>query len=327
MASRNAISASIGFETLASVYPSTAKKSNETLPCVTIDGFETMAAGFRYISKAAFIHYSPLLKTMAELKQWNHYSVTNRHWIAEGRRHKQGMAQCNLSEVFPPFVFVPGANFTANPANGSGPFCPIWQMSPVPDTTMFINFDTFSYADTRSSMEHAAATGEPSLTKPMPHLRRLFVVDFDGPMSLLHTAVYNDTVDTSAREVVGFLVGAMGWVTFFDNVLPTGQDNILVVVESCSSTNSTFLINGPVATFLGDSDLHDSKYNDMALSQYFVGSESEDTSTTYKRCRHVVHVFPTRQLENEYVTKAPMHCALFVVLIFAFSAFVFFLYD
>ena len=51
-------------------------------------------------------------------------------------------------------------------------------------------------------------------------------------------------------------------------VLPEGKHDLFVVVQSCD-TNNTFVINGAVAEFVGAGDLHDRKYNHMAVSTDF----------------------------------------------------------
>jgi CHASE domain len=325
MANRNAVNTFISFRTLASVYASKVGKSGQASPFVTIKGFEKMVAGFRNVSKVSSIHYCPLLKSAAELQQWNTYSISHANWIAESRRNQKPPGGSNASYDFVPFVFQPDANRTLFPATGNGPFCPIWQISPVRDMLTLLNFDTISSPPSRLSMEYAGSTGNPSLAEPMPVLREFFEIAVDGPVSLLQEPVYNETDDKSPRELIGFLTGALGWQIFFENVLPSGQENILVVIESCS-INSTFVINGPKAVFVKDGDHHDPRYESMARTEYFVGSK-EDIDPTKARCKHRIHVFPTKELEDEYLTKSPALYAMFIVLIFVFAGFVFVAYD
>jgi CHASE domain len=326
MADRNAVNAFTSFATMAAVYPSVAQASNQTLPFVTIDGFDKLAAGFLKVSKASAVCFGPLLESAADLQRWNVYSVTHTHWIAEGRQDQKTHGQGNASNEFVPFVFEYDANYTPIPRTGDGPFCPSWQMSPIPDRLHFVNSDDYTNDVTRVSMEYARTTGQTSLTEPLPGLREYFALDIDGPISLLHEPVYNDTSDKSPREVVGFLTGILGWITFFNHLLPTGQGSILVVIDSCS-INSTFLINGPEATFLADGDHHDPRYDSMAHSHLFVGSTINDTNSANQQCTHVVYVFPTKELEEEYYTNYPALNAVLIVVIFVFAGVVFVAYD
>jgi hypothetical protein len=325
-ADRNAVNTFTSFATMAAIYPSIAQASNQTLPFVTIDGFDKLAAGFLNVSKASAVSFGPLLKSAADLEHWNAYSVTHAHWIAEGRQDQKAYGHGNASNKFVPFVFEYDANNTPIPKTGQGPFCPSWQISPIPDSLHFVNSDDYTNDVTRVSMEHARITGQTSLTKPLPGIREYFALDVDGPISLLHEPVYNDTSDGSPKKVVGFLTGIVGWITFFNNLLPTGQGKILVVIDSCS-INSTFLINGPETTFLADGDHHDPHYSSMARSYLFVGSTMEDTNSDKQQCTHVVYVFPTKELEDEYLTNYPALNAVLIVMIFVFAGIVFVVYD
>jgi CHASE domain len=324
MAERNVVNVFISFHTLAAIFPSNAKRSSEKLPFLTIDGFEEIAAGFRNVSKASLVHYSPLLRTEAELHQWNNYSVSHAHWISEGRRN-QNYGEANVSDQFVPFVFA-FQGTTILPISGAAPYIPAWQMSPVPPKVQLVNFDGSKYPVTNASMAYALESGGPSLTEPIPELRNFFEVPVEGPISLLHEPVYSETQGESGRVVVGFLTGLLAWKTFFDNVLPSGQDRIIVVVES-GSFKSTFQIDGPVATFLSDGDSHNPEYDQMKKSQSFVSGTGEETSVVKRQCNHIVHVYPTKALENNYKTKAPALYAMFILLIFLFAALVFIAYD
>jgi hypothetical protein len=324
---RNVLNAFSTFGTLASVITSSAKKSGETFPYVTMDDFEVMAAGFRNTSLAFFIHYCPLV--IGELaSSWNDFSVANADWIEEGRRNQPPSVGGNVSSTFIPFLFQLGDNSMPVSVTGSpGPFCPAWLMSPVPDTVSLVNFDMFSDPLTLSSTKNTMTTGLPSLslTAPDESVRMAFDIPADGPVSLLHVPVYDVAGVSSDKMVVGFLTGAIVWKAFLDNVLPRGQENILVVIESCNSVKNTFLINGPTATFWKDGDHHDCRFDSMAHTQNFVGIEEPDPNNS--QCKHFVHVFPTRDLENEYLTKGPLLYTLILFLIFFIAGIVFIVYD
>jgi hypothetical protein len=120
-------------------------------------------------------------------------------------------------------------------------------------------------------------------------------------------------------------MGAIAWKAILENVLANGRENILVVIESCGSVRNTFLVNGPTATFWKEGDHHDRRFDSMAHTQNFVGIEVPDSNSS--QCKHFVHVYPTRDMEHEYLTKGPVLHTLALLLMFLFAGTVFVAYD
>jgi CHASE domain len=326
MTNKNAVNVFISFSTMAAIFPTAASKSFEAMPIVTIDGFEPLAAGFRNVSKTSVISYAPLLRSASELEKWNAYAPNHSSWISHGRRDVD-YGNLTVSDKFIPYVAAPDSNGIFKMQTGDGPFSPVWQISPVPINVQLINYDCYSFPATRVLFEHIVATQKASLSPPVPEVRTYYNIEAKGPISLLTQPVFNEVDNGQAREVVGFLTGYLAWLHIFENVLPDGLGgDIVVVIDSCG-VKSTFLINGPEATFIGDGDLHNPKYEDMEVFDYFVGSDTKSSATSDNQCPHVVHVFPTSALENTFVTSTPMNYAFVIVAIFSFAALVFIAYD
>jgi hypothetical protein len=168
MANKNAMNVFVSFETLAAVYPSTAKATNATLPFVTIDNFDTLAGGVRNISKASYINFKALLHTMEDVEKWNAYTAQNKHWIAEARKFQVYGPDDVVSDDFPPFVFWSDTSDDPPvPANSSGlPFAVNWQISPVPPELDRVNFDVNYRPNNKAATAYVEATGKYSLTEP-----------------------------------------------------------------------------------------------------------------------------------------------------------------
>ena len=109
-------------------------------------------------------------------------------------------------------------------------------------------------------------------------------------------------------------------------VLPEGKHDLFVVVQSCD-TNNTFVINGAAAEFVGAGDLHDRKYNHMAVSTDFFNVRGVHHDGRFEHCVHTVHIFPTDSMKAIYETKKPIRYAAIIASIFAFAAMVFVAYD
>lgn len=75
------------------------------------------------------------------------------------------------------------------------------------------------------------------------------------PLSLPHsfalTSVMSSVLPSITRQKVGLLAAVIPWDLYFSRLLPEGSDGVHVVLEGTCGSKSTYLINGPVATFLG----------------------------------------------------------------------------
>jgi hypothetical protein len=325
MANKNAVNVYSSFGTMAAIYPSNAGTSTETLPFVTLDGFEELAVGFRNLSKASHVDYSPILGTQDDVAKWNNYSASHGAWVARGQQG-QDYGGANASAMFMPMVYqLDETTYAPIPVKGTGPFVPVWQMSPVPAEPLFVNIDAYQYG-VAPYVDSVVQSGQATLTEPNEHLKTMFPQAVAGPLSALYQPVFDRLGGPdSGRKVIAVLTAYLSWKYFFDATLNTGQDNVMVVVQSCN-INSTFLVNGPVAEFVGSGDLHEPKFDKFIRSKYFVGSATEESSIN-KQCSHIVHVFPTSALHSSHITMTPVYYAVIVVAIFAFSALVFLTYD
>lgn len=102
---------------------------------------------------------------------------------------------------------------------------------------------------------------------------------------------------------------------------------MVVVVESCG-LNSTFVLNGPDAEFVGSGDLHDVSFDYMKVSAPFiVDLASLGGTVDSNACDHILHVFPSDELEDSFHTSTPVVSMIIVVSIFMFAVLVFLVYD
>jgi hypothetical protein len=205
-------------------------------------------------------------------------------------------------------------------------------MTPSPEYPLFmVNFNTASMPLVNDAMQHMIATGQPTLSKGLSS-KEYYGVPIEGVMSLLLYPVFDSFSYNPNRRVIGCLSTLLAWTDFFDNNLPDGQDGIEVVVTSCSSS-STFSINGGNATFRGSGDLHNTKYDDMGMSDEFVtypareSTVSTVSTTGAGQCQHRVSIYPTTTMEAKYITNDPIIYAISAVLIFVFATTVFLVYD
>jgi hypothetical protein len=158
----------------------------------------------------------------------------------------------------------------------------------------------------------------------------------DDPITILSYPVFDSFA--ADRQVVGVLGTTLYWRLLFTEVLPpTGKTDIVVVVENSFGQAESYRIDGPEVTYLGQGDLHDPKYDDMKLTENVVdyvtskaGPESRsftavDLNTQY--VRYNLTVYPSADMEAQFVNNDPIVYAVLVALIFVFTTVVFLLFN
>lgn len=143
----------------------------------------------------------------------------------------------------------------------------------------------------------------------------------------ISTPVYSDFTENA--QVVGTLGVLAGWEYYFMNVLPDHVKGIDVVVDDSCNKAYTFRISGETVTISGEGDLHDRGF-DSQRSSFTLGGTVDDEDAdfvTVEGCSYEVDIYPTKELEDEYLSTRPMFYAVAVAVIFVFTAFVFLAYD
>lgn len=110
----------------------------------------------------------------------------------------------------------------------------------------------------------------------------------------------------SSNDVKGMISVEFYWRSWFKDILPDGSKGIVLVTEnSCTAEKFTYQIDGPIATYLGVGDLHDTKYNGISVSSSlfdlnsFRVEESHATSLPMDEtgCIFTFHVYPSDQMK------------------------------
>ena len=188
-------------------------------------------------------------------------------------------------------------------------------------------------------------TGEKTVSSPIADI---YIPIYDKLFASQYVA--NDS-----RTVVGFLICAIYWQSFFTNIIPLPQPTVgltdiyvasggtvkeskppedrksmIVVLENTCDQQYSYKVNGPSAKYLGPSDMHDSEYNDMKVStdpNSFLRDSSNSTDNGVASCQYSITVYPTSQFEDEYITKSPIFIMLALAATFIFITVVFVFYD
>eukprot|EP00980_Cylindrotheca_fusiformis_P014635 scaffold3974_cov140-Cylindrotheca_fusiformis.AAC.7 len=164
------------------------------------------------------------------------------------------------------------------------------------------------------------------------------------PGSLIIQPIY-DTANSDAedRKVVAFVGIRLHWLDYFKNVLTDGEFGVIVVVQSAcpnlciyqqnvdSSASSvvTYRVDGQSAEYLGDSDLHNPKYDGMEITDVFVDLGIDMSEIPEGSCvpTLTLRVYPSEDLEQSFQTSKAIEYTGVVAASFIFTSLVFLIYD
>ena len=237
---------------------------------------------------------------------------------------------------------------------GTGPYLPTWQLSPTIPLPALLNFNFFAYTDLAPMFTQAIASGKATLSYLQTNhqggdtedLIRVFltlnqyrhtIVDYnEDPMTQVSYPVF-DSFHPTEKNMTGVVLTAIFWRLLFVDILPDNVKGLMAVLSNSLGEKVTYRIDGRNAIYVGPGDLHDTKYDDMVvtrdISEYMIERAGPQTTsytsvpldteyTTYE-----IHVYPSDDMRDTYLTKEPILFAIVVVLIFGFTSAVFVLYD
>lgn len=209
-------------------------------------------------------------------------------------------------------------------------YTPVWQFGPNVLDPSLINLDLHSHPVIKRVIDDVQLLNESLISEIFDVT---FVLGFteanqrvdDIPRSVVVQAVH-ETFDETSR-VVGYLIAVEAWTHFFERALPHGVDGFIVDIKSSCGPEFTFQVDGPDATFVGQGDLHNSKYDDISLSSVFSPFRSRGEEYDATHCQKTLHVYPSELFEAPFHTNKPYLYAGAVLLMFSITCGVFLFYD
>ena len=212
-----------------------------------------------------------------------------------------------------------------------GPYLPAWQHTPLlPD---IINYNALSHPVKRIAALEAFESEQVVLSQ----IENLSAVDLDGsalladffsrllrdrlggptasymgdPIATMFSPIF-DSFDAKSKQV-GMFSTLIYFETFFADILPPDTAGVICVVENDCGDVFSYAIYGQEAIFLGAEDVHDDHYD--YIEEKFDFSTLGSTKTlTFGRemvhlnkdhCPYSLRVYPSKELEEEYVTSQP----------------------
>eukprot|EP00980_Cylindrotheca_fusiformis_P027394 scaffold20324_cov86-Cylindrotheca_fusiformis.AAC.2 len=137
--------------------------------------------------------------------------------------------------------------------------------------------------------------------------------------------------------IVATAVARLTFLDYFKNLLTESEKGILVVLTSACprlddfSVNATkdlpdanvltYKIDGPNAFLLGESDMHDPKYDALEVTEVFIDLDIDPALVPGFTCAPTLtlHVYPSKEFEDSFHTTKPIIYTMIVALIFVFT--------
>jgi class 3 adenylate cyclase len=250
---------------------------------------------------------------------------------------EQAVLPRNLSEGI--YRYTDNGNYTIQqePWNGD-PYLPMfidsWMMArrrPM----LFNQLSHPSFARTASQMIFART---PQVTQMIDQRDQSFYAKFrpkgNGPSSILFYPVETP----SGEEVAGALTLELFWANLLLTPVPRNGKLAIVVVESSCGHVHTYRVKkgGVQMDWIGEGDLHDRRYDYLSHRTAYedferIRAASDLTKASSladdQSCQYRFAVYPSNELESQYITRRPWVYAISAVLIFFFMSLVFVVYD
>ena len=225
---------------------------------------------------------------------------------------------------------------------------PLWQEAHAPLDTQMINNDLYSHPIFRKVFDFSRDTNSAILSQVFPveellgeearvvySKKELYGTDdYAGteeihPESILVQNVY-DTFNKNTRQVVGALVTVIPWDIYLNDVLHEGANGVVCVLKDTCGDAFTYKLYGREAVFLGEGDLHESKYDYLEYVTPFapfIDFTAADDDLVAAHCEYSLHIYPSTEMEDEYHNNKPIYYSIGAVSVFLITSFVFLLYD
>ncbi|CAB9513948.1 Receptor-type guanylate cyclase gcy [Seminavis robusta] len=363
-----------------------ALENNLTFPFVTLPFYELRGQATRALAEGIRLDYMPLV-TDALRPVWEEYAQQNQGWLdkavkqdAELRRRQDERFGIETVELEPEgntaaknasAVFATGSNNYNDriyskfgkldggvEEEGTGPFLPIWQVSPATPTKGILNFNLLNSASggaLRATLEtHKAVLGEPLALKDPNYTSqgswnanflktlqrgqyRHMLDDLKGDPSSNFVYPIFDTFSAD-RTLAGAIRTSIFWRKYFIDILPeSSRGGLIAVLSNTHNQTFSYRIEGASATFLGPGDHHDPRFEDTGLTQDVdkdlkqtfalekTSFTQADLNTDY--CGYTLALYPSQAFQDQFHSNGPIIFSLVVVAVFLVTAAIFITYD
>eukprot|EP00934_Nitzschia_sp_Nitz4_P002708 Nitzschia sp. Nitz4//scaffold42_size132992//119267//129070//NITZ4_003422-RA/size132992-processed-gene-0.49-mRNA-1//-1//CDS//3329551787//2698//frame0 len=352
-------------ESFATQISSYAQATNASWPNVALPDFERQGHYINDLADMLALVLIPIV-TKENRESYEQFAVENQGWIQEGLELQgipeedwdhESMAIVESVLGHSPNMTIPEKIFALNGTEaveetGDGPFAPFWQLCPAVPSVNIVNYNTFTHGTRKtpvrtaidhgktmiaeswdySEYENSATVGRRAMLNLWIHHSGHNVSTYvNGPVTDLYIPIY-DTYDENAT-LVALLSSNIYWQVYFEDVLSDNDKGICVILENTCGQAYSFHIHGSHARYMGQGDLHETKYSHMGVETEFGSFSSYEYSEDILddipdgQCLYRISVYPSDEFAGQFLTSAPRRFALILACTFALTCLVFLLYD
>jgi hypothetical protein len=303
-----------------SLVKSSNQESGNPAGFVTIPDVERQFTLARNSTGALVIAYMPIVQSMY-YNSWVVYAEENKGWIEEAN-------DTDEEAVISQYIWKYEGE-TKDPVFPTDRqyFSPVWTLSPVPlpNDAEIINYNLLDRSVYAEAVDHVSETRRPVILD-VGDQSTWFGIEINS--DILQTVVaFPVFADFEAKsDVVGMIAAVIPWEEFFRDIFIDGTEKISVIMSSTCNEDFTYNIDGSNASLVGIGDLHETKYDDMAIQAPFATLYNPQDETG-DHCIYTMTIYPTASFEVEYTTGTPLLFCLATVAIFVFAIIVFLIFE
>jgi hypothetical protein len=229
---------------------SDAEARSVQFPFYVMPTFEVLGASVREQSEAEVIAFCPVVETATQLPAWVDFSVAEQGWLESSVETVTSGGDSSEYQVtnITPVVYDSTVNGTGA-SSGSGPFLPLWQLSPPPFQPNAINLNMLSFDWFQQGFDRLTRTKEPHFTRILSPkdigsmFSLLEVGSPDGRRSVHMVPVLEDRFDANSR-MVGVIASYMSWDRYVADILPSTVNGLVFVIRNSCGQTISYEVNG-----------------------------------------------------------------------------------
>jgi class 3 adenylate cyclase len=291
-------------------------------PLVSLPDFEVRAGEALDLSGAQVIVFAPIVP-LEDKERWEDYAKKKQGWIQEGLS-VQGLEDVEAGTI-PQQIYPFSSDDTWESMEG-GMYVPVWQVAKAPTDASAVNLDLFSIPSFYRQILDVIEVKHVVFSEVVDLYATQDEASYE-PSSYIFEPVF-ETFEKDSR-VVGFIIAVLPWNSYFVNLLPEKTNGFLAYVTDMCGADFTYELNGPKAAYTGEDDLHESKYDDLAVTSQFaefaIYNGDDDSNRTI--CKYELTIYPTQIYENTFLTNGPAIFTSVIAMVFLFTAGMFLSYD
>jgi hypothetical protein len=237
------------------------------------------------------------------------------------------------------FLDVDNETIAMSQEYGTAPYAPVASVSATRRKPILYNY----FSDPRRAKSLGAVMfGRVAMLSEMTIRRSAYDrYAMPGHLGDAISEIYFPVFDPKGAEanLLGAVVTELRWKEMLTGAVSVSADLVDVVIRNSCGQVLSFKVNSEAGNlmFQGEGDLHDTRYDGWRrhttydeyelLIEVLTNGHRDENSTNPIYCSYMFEVYPTRAMEDFYLTSMPIIFTAISVVIFIFTSVVFYIYD